>query len=273
MEQDHPHAKSSIPERADPTRRRAMLAVGAAAIAGWVYGAPRIGSLWPSRLTFRDLEDLEPFRELAGAGALSSGNGVLVGLERTQTSDGDQAERIAAVRADPCTALFGRTDDPRIPVAFFSDINCPNCRVLEAIFSDYEKANPGVLRIIRFELPLLGPASTTAARAVIAAERQGAYAAMQDRLMRSRMVTDLNLVQALAEETGLDGARLVADMRLPEIDVALDQARAIASVFGFYGTPGTVIGHTAFLGAISAADVSRIIDAEQDLPRLPCREI
>ena len=62
-------------------------------------------------------------------------------------------------------------------------------------------------------------------------------------------------------------------MGLLEIDAALDQARALAAVFGFYGTPGTVIGHTASLGALSAADVGRIIAAERTLPPLPCQGV
>ena len=85
---------------------------------------------------------------------------------------------------------------------------------------------------------------------------------MHDRLMRTRMVTDLNLIVTIAESVGLDGQRLIADMQSPEIETALDKARAIASVFGFYGTPSTVIGRSVFLGAISVADVAQIIEAE-----------
>ncbi len=137
---------------------------------------------------------------------------------------------------------------------------------------DYQTANPSVLHVVRFELPLLGAASTTASKAVLAADRQGAYRAMHDRLMRNRMITDLNVVQSIAESIGLDGPQLVADMRRPEIETALDQARAIAAVFGFYGTPGLVIGHTVVLGAIPATDVAKIIAAEQALPLLPCQQ-
>jgi protein-disulfide isomerase len=127
-----------------------------------------------------------------------------------------------------------------------------------------------VLRLVRFELPLLGAASTTASKAVLAADRQGAYAAMHDRLIRNRMVSDLNLVKAMAAGIGIDGQKLVADMQRPEIETALDQARALADVFGFYGTPGMVIGRTVFLGAIPATDVARIITDELALPPLPC---
>ena len=237
-------------------RRRVVMASGPVAVTVWVVGAPRLASLWPSRLTYNDLPGLSPFRDLETTGALSSGAGLLVGLDAAAAPDPAQEARIAAVRADPCAALFGQQSDKRLPIAFFSDFNCPNCRVLDAILLDFDAANPGTIRIIRHELPLLGAASTIASQAVLAADRQGGYQAMHDRLMRTRMVTDLSFVIAMAESIGLDGQRLVADMQSPEIATALDSAKAIASVFGFYGTPSTVIGRTVFLGAIPAADVS-----------------
>ena len=253
-----------------PWRRRAVLTGGAAAVAAWIYAAPRLGSLWPRQLVYHDLDGLAPFRELASTGALSSTNNLIVGLDVAKTPDLGKDARIAAIRADPCAALFGRAKDLRVPVAFFSDFNCPNCRVLEAILADYQTANLGVLRLVRFELPLLGAASTTASKAVLAADRQGAYDKMHARLIRNRMVSDLNLVKAMADGIGIDGLKLVADMQLPEIDTALDQARALADVFGCYGTPGIIIGRTVFLGALPAADVAQIIADERALPPLPC---
>ena len=232
------------------------------AVAGWVMGAPRFAGLWPAQLAFRDLPGLPPFRELQSPGALSTGAGLLVGMDGAAPPDATQDARIAAVRSDPCAALFGRQTDSRLPIAFFSDFNCPNCRVLDAILIDYDAANPGTIQIIRHELPLLGAASTIASQAVLAADRQGGYQVMHDRLMRTRMVTDLKFVFDIADAVGLDGRRLVADMQTPEIVSALDRSKAVASVFGFYGTPSTVIGRSVFMGAIPAADVAQIIEAE-----------
>jgi len=259
-----------VTEAPRPWRRRAIFAGSLLAVVGWVIGAPRLASRWPTRLAFRGLPGLSPFRELETEGTLSTGAGLFVGLEGATPPDAAQDARIAAVRADPCKALFGQQTDSRLPVAFFSDFNCPNCRVLDAILLDYDAANPGTIRIIRHELPLLGAASTIASQAVLAADRQGGYQAMHDRLMRTRMVTDLKFVVAIADAAGLDGQRLVADMRTPEIASALEMSKAIASVFGFYGTPSTVIGHSVFMGAIPAADVAQIIEAELEALPMAC---
>lgn len=252
-------------------KRRAVLGAGAVAVVAWVAGAPYLSSLWRPRLTFRDLPGLAPFRALEASGGLSGSAGLLAGLDAPPASDPQQDARVAAVRADPCRALFGDVTDPRLPIAFFSDFNCPNCQALNATLETLLAARPDDLRLIRHQLPLLGAASTVASQAVLAADLQGGYGAMHDRLMRSRLVTDLTQVVRIAETAGLDGEQLVADMQTEGIATALDRSRAIASVFGFYGTPSTVIGRTVFLGNLPKPDVVQIIDEELAALPLDCR--
>lgn len=259
-------------EARDPWRRRALLLGGGALAVVWTMGVPWLLARFGSNLTFRDMPGLAPFRMLEASGSVStSGTGTLLaGLDGAKKASVSQQELMAEVTADPCAALFGTSPDPRLPVAFFSDFNCPNCRVLDAELLDYDRKNPGTIRIIRHELPLLGAASTVASEAVLAAELQGGYDVMHARLMRAPMVTDLNYVVRLAESVGLDGQKLVADMQSPGIATTLERSRAIATLFGFYGTPSTVIGRTAFIGAIPAADVKQIIDMELASPGLGC---
>jgi protein-disulfide isomerase len=225
---------------------------------------------WPSRLTFHDLPGLAPFRVLKSTGGLSAGSSPLAGLEAAAPPDPQQEARVAAVRADPCSALFGPLTDSRLPIAFFSDFNCPNCKALGEILQDMVTTHPDRLRIIRHELPLLGAASSLASQAVLAADRQGGYEAMHSRLMRTRMITEMNLVVSTAEAAGLDGQRLLADMQTAEIATALDRSGAIATVFGLWGVPATVIGRTVFLGVIPEADVRQIVDAELAALPLAC---
>ncbi|MEO8245311.1 MAG: DsbA family protein, partial [bacterium] len=226
--------------------------------------------LWSSGLTFRAIPGLAPFRTLEAIGTLSTAAGLLIGLDAGQPPDAVGDVMIAEVRANPCAALFRTQEDPRLPIAFFSDFNCPNCRILHSILTEYDTKHPDIIRIIHHELPLLGAASTIASKAVLAANLQGGYTAMHDRLIRAQMVTDLNYVVTMAQSVGLDGRRLVADMQSPEIETALDKSKAIAKVFGFYGTPATVIGSTVFLGAIPAVDVAQIIEAELAAPVRAC---
>lgn len=253
---------------ANPWRRRAFLAGGVGLVAAWIVAAPRLLGSGGSSLTFRDLPGLAPFRMLKTPGVVSGSGALLTGLDTAKAAPAP--DLMADVAANPCAALFGIKDDPRLPVAFFSDFNCPNCRVLNLTLTEYDARHPGTIRIIRHELPLLGAASSIASKAVLAADLQGGYAVMHDRLIRAPMVTDLTYVVAMAESVGLDGKRLIADMQTPGIASALDRSSAVARLFGFYGTPSTVIGRSAFVGAIASADVKQIIDMELASPKLTC---
>ena len=135
-------------EPANPWRRRALLASGALAIAAWGVGAPRMADLWPAQLIYRDMPGLTPFRELEMAWGQSSAAVVLSCVVVRTPGNSTQDVRIASVRADPCTSLFGPDIEPRLPIVFFSDFNCPNCCVLDAILADHDATNPGTIRII-----------------------------------------------------------------------------------------------------------------------------
>lgn len=144
---------------------------GLPVVAGWVIGALRLINLWSFRISVRDIPDMMDVHELEIAGAVSTGAGLLFGLNAPTSPDPAHDARAAAVRADSCTALFDSQTDQCLPIAFFSDFNCPNCRGLDAILLDYDAAIPGTICIIRHELPLLGAASTIASQGVLAADR------------------------------------------------------------------------------------------------------
>ena len=108
---------------------------------------------------------LAPFRALEMAVTHSSAAVVLSGMDGPGPADAAQDARIASVPADSFEALFGLQGDSRLPIAFLSNFDCPNCRVLDAILTDCDAANPGTFSIVRQELPLLGAALRTASKA------------------------------------------------------------------------------------------------------------
>ncbi|MBC7737363.1 MAG: hypothetical protein H7245_09140, partial [Candidatus Saccharibacteria bacterium] len=162
-------------------KRRSFLALGLAAATAWVIGAPHLSSLWRPALQFLDLPGLAPFRAMETSGGLSTAVGLLAGFDAPKPPDHLQEARIAAVRADPCTALFGGLADQRLPIAFFSDFNCPNCQLLNATLEEFLASRPDDLRLTRHQLPRPGTAPTVASQAVLAADLQGGYSAMHDR--------------------------------------------------------------------------------------------
>src|SRR5438874_1027134 len=81
----------------------------------------------------------------------------------------------------------------------------------------------GLVRVIFKELPILGPESMLAAKASLAAQRQGAYLKFHQALMAAAEPITPAMVEGLASKLGLDVAKLKADMELPEIRTVLDK--------------------------------------------------
>lgn len=242
-------------------RRRGVLLAAAAAGAGAWWSWPRIASHFVGAFEFEPLPDPPGFRRIAG-GETSSVPGPLIGLTRRDEAGLGAAK--AAVRADLCGALFGGPPPAGVvPIASFSDYNCPFCRVLTGRLAALEERSDGAVRMAWHEWPLLGPSSVVAARAALAADMQGAYAAFHKRLMRSRFVPTPGFLEVLARDIGIDPLRLRADMESDAVSERLRTTEAVARIFGFIGTPALVVGRTVVVGAVSDAVIGALVEQER----------
>jgi hypothetical protein len=164
-------------------RRQFLAAIG---LVGVGYGVWRASSqFWSPTFEFEPIPHLPGFRRII-AGDISRGRSPFLGLEKVGKSENASAQDHAAF--DLCGALFGGTQRSPgvVRLAYFSDFNCPICRVMSEELIKLDEATDNGIRVIWRELPLLGEQSVRAARAAIAAGRQGKYVAAHRRLMRSR---------------------------------------------------------------------------------------
>ena len=159
-------------------------------------------------------------------------------------------------------------NDPEAPVGgnlkgeftitAFLDYQCPYCKtsipVLKRLI-DEDKT----LRIVYKELPVLGPASVTAAQAALAAARQGRYQEVHVALMQVKGALTEDRVLQTAASTGLDMARLRRDMASPEIEAAISRNRALAETLDIHGTPAFVIGTALIPGAVDLATLQSAV--------------
>lgn len=247
-------------------KRRALLAGGALAVFGWVKGVPYLASLGRPELNFEDIADAPPFRRFLGSGSATRAAAIFAGLDAGEAEADTNGRLKDVVRADPCSAFYGNQETDIVSVAVFSDFACSICRIMDDRLSDLEARDPNRFRIVLHQLPLLGVASETASRAVLAADLQGGYREMHKRLIRTPAVADEIYVAAIGENIGLDADRLVEDMASKAIDQRLRMTAAIADVFGFYGTPAFAIGRTFFMGSVPAHTLSRLIELEVSNP-------
>lgn len=148
-----------------------------------------------------------------------------------------------------------------ITVVNFFDYNCGYCKRVALTVSAVLKSDPNV-RVVYKEFAILGPQSILAARAALAAKRQGKYHEFHGALMSTERA-NANSVAAIARDLALDYAKLVKDMEDPAIDEQLERTYRLATAIGINGTPAFVIGDRLVPGVIDERAMIEIIVAER----------
>jgi protein-disulfide isomerase len=191
-------------------------------------------------------------------------------LERRQEDDQRAAAKRALVERkrdlfeDPSDPSVGNAQARTVLVEFF-DYRCPYCKQMHQPIKALLAADAD-LRIVRKDLPVLGPASVVAARAAQAARAQNLYPALHDAMMGFRGQLDEAAIFRIAGEVGLDVARLRRDMENPEISQRLQRVSALAQALQINGTPAFVIGDTLVPGAVDAATLRKLIAEARGKP-------
>lgn len=207
------------------------------------------------------------FRDLvlnAGASRQGPTASLLVGLETGSA----EPEPIT----DICNALFNDAADPtagpagaEVTIVEFFDYQCPYCRVVSEFLGDFQANDPRV-RIVFKEWPVLGSDSEFAARAALAAARQGQYLRFHETLMRTRGIPNEASIRYAASKVAIDPDRLLVDLKSENFDDAIRRNSQLAKQLGLIGTPSFVIGRTIVEGAITRNQLERLIDLEAKLP-------
>jgi len=188
---------------------------------------------------------------------------------RQRAAEADAVETVLGARADevfrhPASPVTGNPNGDVTLVDFF-DYNCPYCRRVAPVVAEAEAADPQ-LRIVYKEFPILGPGSVFAAKAALAAHRQGLYFAFHEALMQAGGRADEDSVLAVAQEIGLDVERLKADMTDPEIQAAINRNLALAEALRITGTPGFVVSKQVLRGATDLETLQSLIREARAAP-------
>lgn len=166
-------------------------------------------------------------------------------------------QRVAEVTRDPASPVGGNPIGDVTLVEFF-DYNCPYCRRVAPVMVEAEAADPQ-LRIVYKEFPILGANSVFAAKAALAAHRQGAYIAFHKALMLEKGIADEKTALEVAAKAGLSLERLKADMNDPAIQQAIDRNLDLAQALRINGTPGFVVGDQIVRGATDLKTLQTLV--------------
>jgi protein-disulfide isomerase len=145
-----------------------------------------------------------------------------------------------------------------VTVVEFYDPRCPYCRRMVPAIEAMLKKDRGI-RLVYKDIPVLGPSSVAETRAILAAQKQGAYLKMQAALMSNSAEPTPAMLRDTAHGLGLDAARLAADMNSPAVTDKINQNIGLAHELKVEGTPIFVIGTQMIPGAVDQAELESAI--------------
>jgi len=159
-----------------------------------------------------------------------------------------------------------------VTIVEFADFRCSYCRhtlhVLDRVLSTY----PENVRLVFVHFPVVSDASSRAAVAAVAAQRQGRFWEMHDFLFRQQGIPlRMEAVLGEARSLGLDEERFASDLRDAEVIAVVqadfDEARRV----GLRGTPAFFVNGRRLRGSRSFEAFRSAIDAELSRSSSPPR--
>ena len=164
---------------------------------------------------------------------------------------------LAELTQDPGSPVGGNPQGAVTIVEFF-DYQCGYCKGEVGELKKLLQADPDI-RLVYKDLPILGPVSTLAARAALAAQKQGKHEAFHAALMgASERMTEQGVLQ-VAAQVGLDAARLEKDMADPAVAETLARNSRLREVLGIRGTPALIVGTELIPGAVDFEALKKLV--------------
>ena len=167
----------------------------------------------------------------------------------------EQADKLKSFMAENAKDIFRNAESPvagdpngDITVVEFFDYNCGYCKrglpeVQKLIQGDKK------VRLVFAELPILSKGSEEAARAALAAKRQGKYWEFHQAMFTVKGQANEAAALKVAEGVGLDMAKFKSDMSSDAVKSELEAMRAMAKKMGINGTPHFLVGDKSIPGA------------------------
>ena len=157
-------------------------------------------------------------------------------------------ELLVSLKDNKDVAVVGNPDGDVTVVEFF-DYNCGYCKKAFEEIQSLVKDDKNV-KIVLYDMPILGPESHEIAKWALASKKQGKYWEYHQALMQHLGGKDADTFKKLATEAGLDAEKLAKDKDAPEIETEIQKHLEVARNLGIQGTPGFLIDEKVFRGYI-----------------------
>jgi protein-disulfide isomerase len=174
---------------------------------------------------------------------------------------------VAPVWADslPSAAKLIRPGDPilgnpngDVTITEFYDIRCPTCREIEPSFEKLLKSDSGI-RYVPVDYPILGPASLLGVQALFAAQIQGKYAALREKMMRDSAPITLDMISAHAKSLSLNWQQMEFDMNGDAVSDRVAANLARGQSLELQGVPDIYINSIFVPGGLGYTDMTDLV--------------
>jgi len=175
---------------------------------------------------------------------------------------GDGVERVRV----PDEGAAKGPADAKVTVVEFSDFQCPFCSRVVPTLQQIEKEYGNKVRVIFRHNPLPFHADAPlAAEAAVAAQAQGKFWQMHDKLFANQQNLKRPDLEKYAQEIGLDVGKFKAALDSGAGKKQIAEDMAVAKQVGANGTPNFYIDGRNVVGAVPFDDFKKVID--DDLQR------
>jgi protein-disulfide isomerase len=127
----------------------------------------------------------------------------------------------------------------KVTITEFADYQCPFCAQSAPLVEEVMKAYPNDVNFVYKQFPLtsIHPNALPAAKATVAAGKQGKFWEMHDRVFKGSREISPEKLKEWAKEVGLDVAKWEADFNSPEVQAEIDKDTATGRTADVQGTP------------------------------------
>jgi protein-disulfide isomerase len=175
--------------------------------------------------------------------------------------DGSGPAPLAPTALDLKDAPIRGAADAPVTIVEFSDFQCGFCFRVNPTLAQLLDRYQGKVRLLFKHSPIEGhTAAPLAHRAAWAAQQQGKFWEMHDRIFANQRDMGREALLAHAAALGLDRAKFVADLDGPQSKAVLDRDQAEAAKVGVDGTPTFFIDGVPLVGAQPLEAFSAAID-------------
>ncbi|MFO0601827.1 MAG: thioredoxin domain-containing protein [Polyangiales bacterium] len=154
-----------------------------------------------------------------------------------------------------------------VTIVEFSDYECPHCARAVPVIRQVERDFEGRVRIVHMNFPLTGHLhGMPAARAALAAGRQGKFWEMHYLLFENQHHLEPADIERYATQLGLDLARFRVDQASPEIEAQIQQTRREGERLDISGTPTIYINNRRYELNLEREPLRQWVQEELDGP-------